>query len=174
MSEGSKDASILIATSWQALNRAIVGPPVTQLCDCTVVILFASFFIEANLNDIIDRLHMRKNIESFLNGKANPGLEAKLSWFYNEFVARTKQQHVTKTFNKQARTKLRKRYPGLAATVRFRNDIAHGRINSTARSLQDTRRLRQHAKNIVDDLFRVIARKGHPLKRDISYQDAIA
>jgi hypothetical protein len=174
MAEASKDATILIATSWQALNRAIPGPPITQLCDCTAVILFANFFIEANLNEIIDRLHMRKTMISFLNGKADPGLEAKLSWFYNEFVARTKLSKASKQFNKQVRARLRRRYPGYAALYRFRNDIAHGKINATARSLRMTVQLRQQAKDIVDDLFRLVSHKGYSLKRDVSYQDAIA
>ena len=174
MAEASKDATLLIATSWQALNRAIPRPSVTQLCDCTVVILFANVFIEANLNEIIDRLRMRKRMISFLNGKANPGLEAKLSWFYNDFVARAQLPKATKAFNKRVRAKLRRRYSGYAALYRFRNDIAHGKINPTAKSLDKTLQLRQKAKSIVDDLFRLISKRGYPLRRDVSYQDAIA
>lgn len=173
MPEGSKDATILIATSWQALNRAITGQQLTQLCDCTVVILFANLFIEANLNDIVGRLHRRKAMKAFLNGSRYPGLQEKLSWFYNEFVARTRLSRSTPRFRKGVKTKLRRRYPGFATLYRFRNDISHGKINPVARSLQETVRLRQQAKDIVDDLFHVIARTGHPLDRDVTYQAAL-
>ena len=53
MPEGSLDATILIATSWQALKRAKGGDERTMITNCTIVIVFASFFIEANLNRII-------------------------------------------------------------------------------------------------------------------------
>ena len=53
MPEVSNEVSILMATSWQALARAKEPISPTILCDCTVTILFASFFIEANLNHFL-------------------------------------------------------------------------------------------------------------------------
>jgi hypothetical protein len=89
MPEGSKDAAILIATSWQALNRANFGNPNTLITDCTVVILFAGFFVEANLNYIIEEMGMTAHMRGFLK-KDYPGIQDKLGWFYNEYVARQK------------------------------------------------------------------------------------
>ena len=77
---------ILIAVSFQALDRAIESVPDRILCDCTVVILFASFFIEANLNDIIEKLQKTTQMRLFLKGRRHPGLRDKLAWFYNEYV----------------------------------------------------------------------------------------
>ena len=81
MAEGTKDAMILISTSWQALGRASQRNPETLICDCTVVTLFASFFIEANLNYIIEKLNMKKEMIKFLNNNQYPGLQDKLGWF---------------------------------------------------------------------------------------------
>lgn len=44
MPEGSEDATILIATSWQALKRAKAGDERTMITNCAVVIVFAGFF----------------------------------------------------------------------------------------------------------------------------------
>ena len=52
MPEVTSHASILIATSFQALDRVIKDNKETEICDSTIVILFAAFFIEANLNHI--------------------------------------------------------------------------------------------------------------------------
>jgi hypothetical protein len=173
MAEGSKDAMILITTSWQALGRASLDIPETTICDCTVVTLFASFFIEANLNYIVEKLHMKKEMISFLNNNRYPGLQDKLAWFYNKFIARVKAKTKKELFDKGIKSKLRKRYTGFATLYRFRNDLSHGVINDTARSLPKVVELRQQAKDMVDDLFDVVARAGYRLSRDITYQRAI-
>ena len=175
MPEGSKDAAILIATSWQALGRAIQGNSATEICDCTVVTLFAGFFIEANLNYIIDKLGKKKQMIAFLDNKKFPGIQDKLGWYwyYNEYVARAKAKTRKELLSKRFLSKLRRRYPGFAALYRFRNDLAHGVINRTARSLPRVVRLRQQAKDIVDDLFAVAERAGHSIPRVITYQEAI-
>ena len=173
MPEGNKDAMILITTSWQALGRAIQRNPATMICDCTVVTLFAGFFIEANLNYIVEKLRMKKKMITFLNNNRFPGLQDKLAWFYNKFIARNKAKTKKELFDKGIRFKLRRRYPGFAALYRFRNDLSHGALNDTARHLEKVLELRQQAKNIVDDLFDVTARAGYPISRDITYQKAI-
>ena len=48
MPEGTPDATILIANSWQALNRLKWEIEETEVCDCTIVLLFAGFYIETN------------------------------------------------------------------------------------------------------------------------------
>src|SRR5262245_43722618 len=86
MPEGSVDATILLATSWQALKRAKNGDERTMLCNCTVVVVFAAFFIEANLNHIVEEMGKTNEMLQFL-GNRNAGLQHKLAWFYNNFVA---------------------------------------------------------------------------------------
>ena len=66
-----------------------MGNKETLICDCTVVILFAGFFIESNLNYIVEEINMKQNMTKFLNMKY-PGIQDKLGWYYNEFVARSK------------------------------------------------------------------------------------
>jgi hypothetical protein len=173
MAEGSKDAMILITTSWQALGRASLSIPESTICDCTVVTLFASFFIEANLNYIIEKLHMKKEMVKFLNNNRYPGVQDKLAWFYNKFIAKVKSKTKNELFDKGIKSKLRRRYPGFATLYRFRNDLSHGVINDTARSLPKVVELRQQAKVIVDDLFDVVTRAGYRISRDVTYQRAI-
>lgn len=172
MPEGSSDAAVLIATSWQALNRAAFGRQDTLLCDCTVVVLFVGFYVEANLNYIIDQLHETPKMRAFL-GQPYPGLQDKLAWFYNEYLARRKATTRKAMFQAGAARKVRRRFPGFAALYRFRNDISHGVINRTARSLARSQRLRQQAKDIVNDLFAIAEKAGRSIPRDVNYYDAI-
>lgn len=172
MPEGSKDAAILIATSWQALSRANFENPATEFTDCTVVILFAGFFIEANLNYIIEEMRMTSKMKAFLS-KEYPGIQDKLGWFYNEYIARQKAGTRKLLYNQGIKEKIRRKFPGFAKLYRFRNDISHGVINQTANSLQETILLRNQAKKIVDKLFEIAERNFGEIDRVITYQDAI-
>lgn len=174
MSEGGLYAPILIATSWQALNRAIKGRQDTLLCDCTVVILFAGFYVEANLNYIVEQLHMKQRMESFLKKKKYPGLQDKLSWFYNEFVARFKVPNGKTPYRWGMPKKIRRRFPGFAKLYKFRNDISHGVINESARSPKETKKVRQQAKDIVNEFFRILRKRGYDIPRNTSYYEALA
>ena len=172
MPEGGPHAPILIATSWQALNRALQGRPDTRLSNCTVVILFAGFYVEANLNYIIQRLHMTCRMKAFLN-RPHPGLQDKLAWFYNEFVARSKAANRDALYNGGIETKVRARFSGFAKLYRFRNDLSHGVINRSADSLRETRHLRQQAIDMVADLFAIVQKHGHSIPRNATYYQAI-
>jgi len=171
--EGSADAAILIAISWQALNRVIRGNSKTLLADCTVLILFAGFFVEANLNYIIEEMGMTERMRKFLH-KDYPGLQDKLGWYYNEFVARSRATNKKQMYDNGIKRKLRTKFPGLAKILRFRNDISHGKINESARSVSEARRLRAQAKTIVDILFDIADNAGFKIDRDITYDAAIA
>ena len=172
MPEGSKDAAILIATSWQALNRVISGNKQTKLTDCTVVILFASFFIEANLNYIVEETSLYPEMRNFLN-KRYPGIQDKLGWYYNRFVARSKANNRNQLYRNGIKRKIRRKFPGFASLYKFRNDISHGVINQTANSLSETLQLRSQAKEIVASLFEISERNGYSVDRIITYDDAI-
>ena len=170
MPESTSDASILIATSFQALNRAIQDNKETIVCDATVVILFAAFFIEANLNHIIDTLNKKEEMLDFLYGKKrprHPGLEAKLRWFFNEFIE-------TLPSDKKLRAeKLEISFVGFSKIHTFRNDVSHGTINLSI--AKDAEEIRQQAKNIVNKLYDIVTTKtGAPIPRDKTYMDAIS
>jgi hypothetical protein len=171
--EGGRHAPVLIATSWQALNRALTEGPETRLCNCTIVILFAGFYIEANLNHIIEQTHSTRRMKTFL-GQKYPGVQDKIAWFYNEFVARSKAADKKALYKQGVRRKIRRRFPGFARLYLFRNDLSHGVVNKSARSLPEAQQLRQHAKDIVSSLFDIAARRGYSIPRDTNYYDAIA
>jgi hypothetical protein len=171
--EGGRHAPILIATSWQAVNRALTEGPETRICNCTVVILFAGFYVEANLNHIAEQLQLTGQMKAFL-GQKYPGLQDKLAWLYNEFVARSKAQNRHALYKSGVVRKIRRRFPGFAKLYRFRNDLSHGVVNRSARSVPEAQRLRQQAKDIVSGLFAILAKRGHQIPRDTSYYDAIS
>jgi hypothetical protein len=172
MPEGSKHASILIATSWQALNRAIMGRKDTLICDCTIVILFASFFVESNLNYIIEEMNLKREMSNFL-GKKYPGIQDKLGWYYNEFIAGHKANNLKQLYSNGIERKLRRKFPGFAKLYRFRNDLSHGVINRSASSLEEALELRNQAKRIVSNLFSIASENGYEIPRVVTYGEAI-
>lgn len=173
MPEAGRHAPILIATSWQALGRAVNEGPDTRLCNCTVVVLFAGFYVEANLNHIVQKLHMGNHLRAFCGAKKHPGLQDKLVWFYTEFVARARSPDLRTAYSRGVARSVRRRFPGFARLYRFRNDISHGVINQSGRSLLQAQRLRQQAKNIVSQLFAIMERRGHQIARTTTYFQAI-
>jgi hypothetical protein len=172
--EAGRHAPILIATSWQALGRALNEGPDTLICNCTVVVLFAGFYVEANLNHVVEELHMKGRMNTFMGGKRYPGLQDKLIWFHNEFVARAKSPNLRTAHARGAARSVRRCFPGFARLYRFRNDISHGVINRSGRSLAEAQRLRQQAKDIVAKLFAVLEQRGHKVARTTTYFKAIS
>src|SRR4030067_48698 len=119
MAEANIDASLLIATSWQALGRVRAGERETTICNCSVVVVFAAFFGEANLNHVVGRLRKTREMKAFLNGAKHPGLRDKLSWFYNAYVATRKAARAGKPFKRRIGPKLERRFPGFTDISRF-------------------------------------------------------
>lgn len=172
MSESTVDAMVLISTSFQALKRAEQGDESTLLCDCTVVIVFASFFIEANLNQIIAKLGKTDEMENFL--KYKPGLQDKLAWFYNNYMATEKAENKKQLKTKKFLNKLPGEFPGFDEIYAFRNNISHGVIDKSLANLENAERLRITAKEIVDKLFTVVSKTGIDIPRNITYEAAIS
>ena len=178
MAEASSDATILIAISWQALNRTLLNNKETLVCDYTVVILFAAFFIESNLNNIINELDKTEELLDFLYGKKrqsekHPGLQDKLGWFYNYFIEKSQIKTRDQMYKNGITGKLREKFPGFNEIHKFRNDISHGKVDKTITNRNDAEKLRQQAKNIVDELFDIIANADYKIPRDKTYKDAI-
>ncbi|HET6593995.1 MAG TPA: hypothetical protein VFG81_00125 [Anaerolineales bacterium] len=179
MPEASSDASILIAVSWQALNRTIQNDKETVVCDSTVVILFAAFFIEANLDHIIDKLGIKEEMLDFLYGKKRqgekyPGLQAKLGWFYNSFIENSPMATKNQKYKAGIRERLGEKFPGFEVIYEFRNKISHGEIQKTVANREDAEILRQQAKDIVNELFDIFtAKTGYNISRDVTYKNAI-
>ena len=159
MAEVNTDAMALISISWQALTRVIQGNKDTELCDCTIMILFAGFFIEANLNYIIDNMKTNQQMRQFLKIKKKdryPGLQLKLGWFYNEYVARDKAiNRDDPLFHKAViRRKLGRKFPGYCTISHFRNKISHGYIDPSIANPENALKLRKQAKDIGPSLPR--------------------
>ena len=173
MPEAGRHAPILIATSWQALGRALNEGPDSRICNCTIVVLFAGFYVEANLNHIICALKLRSRVRIFMGLTRHPGLQDKLAWFYNDFVSPTPAPDLQSARRHGVNRKIRRRFPGFAALYRFRNDISHGVINSNGRSLVKAQELRQRAKDIVSELFVIVEHQGRKVRRATSYWKAI-
>lgn len=174
MPEVSEDATILLAISWQALGRAKNGDERTILCNCTVVIVFAAFYIEANLNHIIRTMNKTKEMKTFLKNK-HPGIQDKLAWFYNCFVAWSFASDKKQLYAKGIKQKLRKKFPGLNRIYKFRNDISHGKIDRSIANSVDTEKIRNQTKEIVDELFKIATKAGgHEIPRTITYMEAIS
>jgi hypothetical protein len=181
MPEASKDAAILIATSYQALKRAENGDQSTEITNCMVLILFAGFFIEENLNVIIKEMKKETEMKSFLGSKRGPktypGLLDKIAWFYNSYIASQKAASKTELFKKDSKgeslilKKLELEFPGIKEIHDFRNKVAHGKIRTT--NLANADKLRKQAKSIVDDLFKIAEHNGYPIMRNITYKAAI-
>lgn len=178
MSEGSKDAAILIAVSYQALMRAKTNNGERRFTDCTVLILFAGFYIEATLNYIFETTG--KDITSFPlsddnnRGRINCGLNDKLIYFYNEFV---KDREATnwQELRLLSRTwQVEHTFPGLRALIDFRNTISHGEISMDAMSIGYAMEMRQRAKEIVNQLYQITEAKGFKIERLTTYKKAIA
>ena len=99
MAEVNENATFLIAISWQALKRAEEFDYRTIDCNCTIVILFAYLFIEANLSQIIKVMGKYTEMSKFVKNPY-PGLRLKLGWFYNEFIARDKVETKEQLFKR--------------------------------------------------------------------------
>jgi len=171
--EAGRHAPILIAASWQALGRAVHEGPDTLICNCIVVVLFAGFYVEANLNHIVQQLHMNRRLNAFTGGKKHPGLQDKLAWFHNEFVASVQSPDLRTAYKRGAAKKVRRRFPGFAQLYRFRNDISHGVINKRGRSLAKAHRLRQQATEMVAEMFAILQSRGYRIPRTTTYWQAI-
>ena len=173
MPEVSKDAKVLIDISWQALGRAKMGNESNKILDCTVALVFAGFFIEANLNQIIEVLGKRQEMIAFLNNN-HPGLQDKLAWFYKSYIAELKFGS-KKDEMKDLYGKLRVKFPGFEEIYKFRNDISHGNIDSSVANLVNTEKLRVRAKSIVDELFSIAEQStGQTIPRTVTHDDAIS
>ena len=182
MPESTSDASILIAISHQAHNRAKSGNELTLLCDCTVMIVFAGFFIEANLNHIIAVMDKEPEILKFWGYSEGKklGIQDKLAWFYNSFGGGAKinlsgvPSSEKKDLKKQLYARLRDKFPGFQEIYDFRNDISHGKIDPSAANLSNAETLRKQAKSIVDELFNLAEQAGYSISRTKTYYEAIA
>ena len=181
MPELGRDAPVLIAASFQARERQRVTPnPETLRTDCTVMIVFSVFYIEATVDAIAQKMHMRSQMDAFLNPKRDkhyhPGLRHKLGWFYNEFVAVDKATTKNQLFKREHHLtrKLQRKFPGYASLYKFRNDVSHGAIGAVADSFADAKELREQAKDIRSKLYSIARRYDPSVNPDTTYHEAIA
>lgn len=181
MPEVNDNAAIFIATSFQALERAKMGDELTMICNCTVALVFAAFYIEENLDVVIGKLDKTDDMREFLeqSPNQNPGLILKLAWFYNHYIAREKANNRKQLLAKDKgrkyliSKKLEQKFPGFNEIHDFRNEIAHGKIKSS-KTLSDVERLRQQAKDITEELLKIAKLAGCEIPKTTTYWDAVA
>src|SRR3990172_8826933 len=131
MPEVSEDAALLIAASWQAKTRLEEGDEETEVCNSTVVLVFAAFFIEANLASIIRLSNKEGDLAEYFNPrhpeKARPGLQDKLAWFcgQHEIVPVVPNRDDLK----EVYPLLEARFDGFKEIRDFRNGVSHGHID---------------------------------------------
>lgn len=167
MAEINPDASFLIATSWQAQKRAETGDDRTMMTNCTIIIVFAGFFIEANLNHIIAEMEKIEDVSAFARG-GNPGLGTKLAWFYKSYISRRDLSD-----KEQIYEAMWGEFPEVEEIIKFRNNVSHGDIDREVANLEDAKRLRLSAKNMVARLLAAAEDAGHPMDRGTTYKMAI-
>ncbi len=176
MPESTKDAMILITISYQALQRAKVPSNPNVEADCIVVIIFAAFFIEANLNYIIEFLGKEQEVNKFYNIN-NPeyqgtlGLNKKLAWFYYSFIESNDEYKENK---KELYKKTHGEFLGIEKILKFRDNTSHGNISPLIANIDYAEELRNCAKNIVTKLFNITKQRTEKeIPRIKSYSDAI-
>ena len=135
----------------------VLSPPILGM----VAVRLAKYIITA-----------QRSCPAFLNAKY-PGLQDKMAWFYNEFVARSKTSNRRALYKRGVTKKIRRRFPGFAKLYKFRNDLSHGVVNGSAQSLAEAQQLRDQAKHIVSELFTILQKRGHDIPRDTTYNEAI-
>ena len=178
MPEAGEHAPVFIAISHQARERQLAsGDPLTLRANCTIIIVFAAFYIEATVNAIVDQMNLRSKMESFLNPDNrkhfHPGMQAKLAWFYNEFEATKKVASKADFGKEKIYDQLEARFPGYAEIRDFRNGVSHGKIGPAADDLKKALALREQAKDIRTELIAIGQRHDPNVDTDTTYWDAI-
>jgi hypothetical protein len=123
-------------------------------CNCIVVLIFAAFFIEANLPHIIKEMGVYKKMNKFLNGR-NPGLYPSFCRFCNGYVKGKKLIDKDDFLAPEFRRELYNYFEGLEEIHSFRNDVAHGTITKSLTNREEASRVRGNAKDIVKHLFKI-------------------
>ena len=117
-------------------------------------------------------------MEAFLNPNNrkhyHPGMQAKMAWFYNEFVATKKAANKNEFEKTKIYDQLESMFPGYAEIRDFRNGVSHGKIGPAADNLADALALRDQAKDIRAELYAIGKRHDPNVDPDTTYWDAIA
>ncbi len=167
MPEINSAAAFLIATSWQALKRSDLGDRPTMMTNSTIIILFAGFYIEANLNHIIARMDKVGEVSEFGEG-ARPGLTTKLAWFYKSHISEQDESDKRRIYDALWRD-----YPDIKEIIDFRNKVSHGEFDRDIVNLDDAKRLRLAAKDLAKQLLAAAEAAGCSIERKTTYKMAI-
>jgi hypothetical protein len=167
MPEVTSDATLIIATSWQALGRAESGDERASICNCTVIIVFAAFFLEANLNHFIEKAAGKEGVPR--PPGEHDGLTPKVAWVYTAFVAK---QPITDS--RELLRRLESEFPGFTEIREFRNGVSHGIINREAATLANAKRLRLAAKDMVNHLLEIAKENHIAIERGVEYEMAVS
>ena len=81
-----------------------------MICNCTIIIVFAAFYIESNLNHIIETMSKTKEMIDYYEHR--PGLQEKLIWFYISYYTNDKT-----IMNKKVYKEIRNRFVGFNESI---------------------------------------------------------
>jgi len=169
MPEATQDAMFLITISWEALNRSAQEDNDSRISDHLITMFFSVVFIEANLNYIVNYLSLSTDLISFY--KNRPGLRIKLCYFYNRFIARKKVNRYCQL--KNIDKKIQRKFKDFNQLNNFRDNLAHGYVDPNICTIKNARSFRKSAKDIVDELFKVLEKKGYKIERKTTYDEVI-
>jgi hypothetical protein len=174
MPEYTLDQVILLAASWQALERIRIGENATFITDCVSVKLYAAYYIESSINFILLSMNLSDEINQFTSNTNFEycGLTDKLLFYYNKFIANP-QRDKKKDYpdNKVVDKILETEFPGFLEIRKFRNDLSHGIIKYPEGSLTyaEVEIFRKKAKEIVEKLEQIPGDK-FTAQKDFDYR----
>jgi hypothetical protein len=176
MAEVSDNASIFIATSFQAMERAKLGiPPDSVTVNLMIALVFLGFYLEENLDVIITRVNKGGELREFFSdkeGKKKFGLLNKFGWFYNSYIAPYKLEKSNRLFMDDLVKNLEASFPGFEKIYAFRNPVSHGKILHSL-SIPYVYELRERAKAITCELLEIVYQKeGVEIEKIVNYKDA--
>jgi len=143
MAEASKEATFLIAVSWQALGLAekLKQEPKYRIPQTAAMLLFAALYVEATLNIILKQAEVAEPTID------DAGTGQKFLLFYRDVLGRE-----TPTDDKEAYLVLAEMFAGSKELWEFRNHLAHGKVNGLICELRPAITLRDKAKRIARSL----------------------
>jgi hypothetical protein len=184
MAEGNPDTAILVAISFQAMQRLKRQSEETRVADTTVMLLFAALYLEGTIDYIVSFSGKNRRMITFLNPLPKskkkskkrrrrflPGLRLKLTWFHNECIAANRCPGRV-SLKPKIGSRLRRMFPDFRVLNAFRDSVAHGHIHEIdpARAKD----IRGERKDVVNRLYDAAEAKwGTHVDRITTYDAAI-
>jgi hypothetical protein len=179
MAEGNPDTAILVAISFQAMQRLKHLPREdTRVADTTVMLFFAAVYLEGTVDYIVGAYGKKRSMFKFLYPRGrgrhqHPGLKQKLAWLHNACIAQDGDRCNSRSMltYRKIGARLRYMFPGFRKLNDFRNTVGHGRVLEV--SFGEALALRKETKATVDRLYDAAEDEwSKPIERITTYRAA--